>query len=785
MIKIDTYANVVPFPNREISPANKNEAYCIRNAKAIYSLWLSGKTSWGYSHLSYFDEMRRYADGNQSTDQYKSFLKGKSSSNQEDFVLFDSNSAESARAKREGWYNLLWQNLSPAPKIMDGIHGMLDKIDYDLFVDTIDSDSRGFVEFVKWKKFHEAQDIAFQNEYKKNAGIPIDENVNYPRTLEDLEAFETQEGFKLNIAKAMQKLCRHSFNVSDWDGTTKKKLVNDAAATGYIATEDYFDTEDMQFKSRYLDPKDVVIQFSKEYDYKDAEYGGHFKLETITNCKRIRPDVDEDQWYQLAKAYQKYFENPVVNFNDRQSLLDPANLSYQYDCFNVPIFYAYWIDTDVFRKLYFTNSSGRSSVKELGLKDKVTPLTKNQVARGMTQNDTKTTIRNCYQCAWVMDTDITLDWGLLTMGDRPQPSKPRIPIHVEQLIEPSLIYRLRPILDNIALIWLRHQNSMARMIERGYAVNMGMLMGITLNKKTLDPASVLKLWKESGILPYMYQYNGQYGGGAATPVTPIDGGMGARVQETANELMIAFNEIEQMTGISLVATGQSPKSETAVGTSDIAVTATLNVLKPVISATLEIKQSIGGSIMRRMQVGFRVDEDIRDAYSGVVSPADIRSMVMAEHDSVQYGMTFKPRPTDQHIAEIKRYMEIGISAGLIEPAEAMYFTERINMGADLIEIRQQVDYTMKKNRERKQQEAMANINAQGQQQQQLKQLDTQGELQKIAAKGQADAQEEAIRAMAKKGLLQVEENYKYLNQLYADMRNEETGNIVNNGASSR
>lgn len=776
MISIPSYETKPrPFPRKDIDPATKDSKYCRLNAEAIYSLYCRNKTSWGVSAINYFDEMRRYADGNQSVEQYKSFLTGTSSSDStaSTFTLFDDKSPETMRAKREGWYNLLWQNLSPASKIMNGIHGMIDKIDYDVLVDTIDSDSRGLIEFVKYKKFHEAAELEWQNEYKTKAGIPIDENVNFPRTPEELMAFEAQEGFKLNIAKAMQKLVRHSFNISDWDGTIRKKVIDDLIATGYCAVLDLYDSEDRQYKAQYLDPRDTVIQFSKEHDYRDSEYGGYFKLETISNCKRRKPEVDEDTWYALAEKNKLNFSNPNLNWNDRGSLLDPTTGTYSYDCFNVPVFYAYWIDTDIYKKLYFTRTNGREGVRDIDFGYKPARLTPNQAARGMTQEIKSTTIRNCYKCVWVVDSDIVFEHGILEMGDRPQPSKPKIPIHVEQLTEPSIIYRLKPVFDDIALIWLNHQNAMSKQIVRGYAVNMGMLMGITLNKKNLDPADVLKKWRQSGILPYMYNYNGQYGGGAATPITPIEGGMGNEIQNTALALETAFANIEKVVGINPMAFGATPTAETQVGTTDVAIQATLNVLRPVLHCTFEIKASAGTSMMRRMQVGLRISKDIREAYSGIVSPSDIMSMVMAEHDGVQYGMELRPKPTEGRILDLKRYMELGIRVGDITPVEAMFFSERIEAGSDLIEIRQQIAYAVKKNQERKQAEAQANIDRQSQNLAQLEQVKSQNKQNEIMLEGKVKTQEEAVRIMGKKANALLENNFLLYQKLYEDMIEEE------------
>ena len=76
MIKIPRYDTDIQFPNRDRDPATKGDDYCKQWCEGIYSLWLRGKTAWGYGDMSFFREMRMLASGNQNVDQYKSFLTG-------------------------------------------------------------------------------------------------------------------------------------------------------------------------------------------------------------------------------------------------------------------------------------------------------------------------------------------------------------------------------------------------------------------------------------------------------------------------------------------------------------------------------------------------------------------------------------------------------------------------------------------------------------------------------------------------------------------------------------
>lgn len=690
-----------PFPNTQRDPAKKDERYHMDYSKAIMGLYQSNGTAWGIDSQDYFKRMRLYGNGQQDTNQYFSFVKNAATTEDPTATstIWDDNSV-TREAKRKGFYATMFKNFSPAPKIASSLHGLLDKTDWDIMCDCEDANSKGLVEQIKFKKFWEAQDADFQVEYKKKAGIPVDEPMNFPRTVEELEIFEAREGFKLSYAKTMQKLLRHTFYASQWDSVTRTKVVEDLKDTRYATVMDYFDSETNTFKVKWLDPAKVVMQYSDEFDYEDSEYCGYFDTITISNLRRERPDLTEDQLVALAKNYKSKFGNPKKWNEEKYSHLDPSTGEFGGDGFKVCVFRAFWIDCDSYKRMKYVGKTGNERILDLGYNSKPKPLTEAQKERGMSMDVYTTDVRIVRQCAWVVDSDICFDWGKYHMAARPAMTKPKLPIHAEQLLQTSITERLEPIYDGIAICWLQFLNDLANMVQRGYAINMGMLMGIAMNGKDLDPASIISMWKEKGLLPYMYNpLNGGYGGGVATPITPIDGGLGKRVEETTMQLQMWYQQIENVTGINPLSLGVSPDKEAPVKTSEAALQATNNVLKPMLHALLEQKESVAKSLSLRIQIGLRVDKDIRKAYAGWVSPGDIKTMLLAEQEGTQYGIKLRARPDEAQRMSVKKYLELEVQRGTLNSPDALYFEERINSGADITEIRQEMSYAIEKNKE--------------------------------------------------------------------------------------
>jgi hypothetical protein len=343
-----------------------------------------------------------------------------------------------------------------------------------------------------------------------------------------------------------------------------------------------------------------------------------------------------------------------------------------------------------------------------------------------------------------------------------------LPIHAEQLLQPSLIYRIKPILDQIALTWIGFQNDLANMVQRGYAVNMFMLMGISMNGKELDPASILNMCPRKGLLPYLQIANGNYTGGMALPVTPIDGGLGQRVEETMNTFTMLYKALEDTTGVNPLSLGASPDPNAPVSTSEAALRATANVLKPVADAMFELKESIATSICSRLQIGLRVSDKIRRSYAGVVAPTDIQAMIFAEQSGAQYGITLRARPDEKMRAMVAEFIKLSIQQGSLTAPEGMYFLERLEAGEDIIQIRQEISYAIEKNQAAQQEAQTANIQAQNEGLMQIEQTKAQNQAQLLQLEGQMKAQDEMMRAMGKMKQTVLENNYKMLDQARID-----------------
>jgi hypothetical protein len=281
------------------------------------------------------------------------------------------------------------------------------------------------------------------------------------------------------------------------------------------------------------------------------------------------------------------------------------------------------------------------------------------------------------------------------------------------------------------------------------------------------------MWKQSGFLPYQYSFQGPYQGGAATPVTPIDGGLGERVKETADQLTIWFGVLEKITGLNAVALGETPNGGGTLGETQMSVQAMSDALRPIISAFFDIKKSVAESIVNRTQIAVRVSPKVRKSLAGITSPSDIDAMKMAEKRAPAYGMELKVKPDLQVKQILTQYIQVALADGRngqpgLRVPEALDFTMRIERGENLEDIRQDIAYAVQKAEERAHQQSMEKIDRQNQGLAAVEQQKHQGEMEKIITEGQIDMEEEKIRANAKQLQQRVDNNQEFYKMLYED-----------------
>lgn len=771
------YTEVFPFPDRSITPEKKSaREYTQLVGEGIYTRHLKNKTASSSSARSLFEELRDYGNGEQPEDKYKRYLMGVVQSDTSAPISpIDGSWTENRTQERKGWMNVLWDIISPAPMIKKEIHGLFDDIDFDIIADAVDADSGAAEENEKWKLWVDTKSFVAERLFaaRAMAGVPAETPDFVPENIEELEMYREAGGFKMVYAMELEKLLRHTADHSDWQ-TIKEKVLDDVIDLNRAFVKGDYNNESKKIKWRWVDAEDIVMQYSKYYDFRDSEYAGEFHEVKISDMrqKMLNEGYTEDDIREVAEAYAGVMGNPskenFATHNQRK------NGRWRYDNFTVVTFGFEWIDTDVERKIKYTNKYGKVRLlpyqedKKLGKKEELV-------------EDTK---RYLYNGTWIIGTDITYDYGKVYY--QPQPTPKEVELTYKGFVLPgkSLTAQLLPIYDNIQIGWLKYQNALAQIFEAGYTVDWRMLQNISDGEKKISPTEILKMWKETGILLFMSTQVGQfYRGGKSTPVDRLEGGMGQALIEAQGRIVLQFQLIEKITGLSPIALGASPDPDAPVTTSERSLEATHNSLKPMIRGIFTLKNSLARTTSPRIQQMLKYDKESEKEYTKVIGAGGVRAIKIAQSTAAEYGIKLQARPTMQDKASLLRAAEMAFQPGRdgirgISFDDYTYVIERLNAGGNVKEIRLYLNQARKRAEKKTFKEK-----------QQLIQQQTEGNLQMNKATQQTKAMEQTMKTKGQiavdnnKGAIDMrlkllELNGGYMEQLEKQQAQEEEANAV-------
>lgn len=720
------------FPNKDINPEKKGKNYCRKTAEAIVGTHLRGRSGIPYDELSEWDDNVAYADGKQSSSQYMDYLLNVDSNPVENQIDDTDGSWNLKEERRKGWMNVNQDILSIAPKMMDSFHGTFDKQGYDIVADTIDENSSQLVEDKKIKLLTEIKFRKQLLQLRQQAGVPSPQYNYLPDSEEKLDRYEAAGGFKLIIAKGMEKLLKHSYNVSNWKHI-KSKLVRDATTKGIVALKDYYDEDDHVVKTRYVNVCNSIVQYSDSFDFNDSEYAG--ELTYVSIGKLREKGLKESVLKGIAKGAMGKYGNPAEQWTSYNKLDDSG---WKYDFFKVMVADVEWIDIDSEYEVISKDRRGRRRVREQ-------EWGKTNVSKG--KSIRKKNVRIRYECSWVVDTDEVYDYGVASNQGREDEKTSKLSYRFILLTKTPIFKRIKPILDDLQVAWLKYQNAEVMAANAGFALNVRLLENLEVGGKKWGLGKAVKYWRETGVMPYSdYGIEGEYKGGAVSPIHSIPGGMREQLQESIEKFRHGLFMIENLTGLTPVSLGGTPEGNALKSTTEMSLKATQTVLRPIINGIMALQEDNAKSMMYRIRTVLRSNEDAVEAYSKIVKKNDIDAIIMAEDSSVEYGIDLEPRPTDDEIRDLFTWVEKAMSVGkdgtsLLDADEGLFLKEQLMNGGNLKQVRIDIAAKIKERKEEARAEAKENLRLQAERDQKF--------AQQKAANESKTRQEEAMIAMEK------------------------------------
>lgn len=725
-----------------VAPDEKNGSeYFLDVAKGLYSAYVRDQTSISPADLPWIELNRNYSEGWVDTDKIKSWVNG-----QEKYPGLESLSSQTREVER-GWAkktqtamdNMSWEPVSIIPKMMAHISNLSD-IDYDISADAIDFMSREREHDEKsqsmvWKDYGE-----YLRRYSQMTGVPIDEPQFVPSSLEELEVFTENDGFKPAYAADLEMLLKYTFDMGGYDDISEEHVL-DLVTNRMIAMRMEKDVNSGRVVPVHVDIADAFCQNSKQNDHSDSEYAGYYDQVSVSTL--MSAGVPEDTLKGVAKYYCGKLGNPSLSESE-------LNDSKRWMNFKVCVMHFAFIDCDVEYRKRYTTSNGKVRVetqhgdewgKVYDLPNKKTYTVRGRVARG---------------ASWVVGTEAVYNYGVVSNQPREDDRDVKLPYIFIRLPYTSIIERVRPFVDDFYFGLKKLENAMMQAMNDGIALNVAMLTHLKgSDGKNQHWLETIKFLRSLNVLPFYQSPTGRYEGGSPNPVQKIQGGIESALRDYVGIMDNALKMIHEVTGINPFTLGASPNVNTQVTTAQMMHNATSEVLRPIIRANYKMKER-GANIAAMMVHTFADDESyMKQSYGGILGEQSIRRLAMAKRDGVRMGIRLHLRPTDEQKQSLREAVRIAAERGELEMPMVIYLEDKLAAGANLTKIGLKLSYEIRKKKEEDAYLQQQNMQAQSQGNQQLEQAKQETLMMEKTLEAELDANREAAKTEREKEVAKI------------------------------
>lgn len=633
MFKLPGYSNTSYLFKSEYDPDKRDKAYYIANCQSLYSDYIRGKSTVGYTGLNRMNYLDDLAEGGNPFGSQQ--VTGKE---QQPKAILDVH-GNPIEYEAEIYPQLdhsheVWDVINPACKVMDAMEGMLSKIEFDISCDPLDPNTRHEIEEQKlyaWQYAQAEDRIQFAAQL---AGVQIPEPGYVPESEQDLDSNE--EMFMPDHCRYIELIVKHAFDISHWPTDIKKLFVRDLIKYGFAAVRNVYDPADGKVKPRYVKPNTADIQSSDYIDCHDSERAWEFELVPITVLRQYFPDKDEDWFKKIAGTYAGQFGNPDLDTLRSSYTVQDGYGRWQYDEFRALVMNSEWIDISKTKEAIGTKH-GRKVVKQVPISKKVE---QDKVVRFSDD-------RIRHECRWVVGTDDVFEYGPAYNITEPQPGDTELTYKWIVLKGKSKVEQMAPILRNFQSLWDKWRELLKNARGNGIEVDVDMLAS-TAGQNSNPQTAAKKAFQRylSTYVALIRRVNAAGMPNQNRAVMDIPGGMGPLF----TELMAAFQQniqmMEYITGLNPLTLGSSADPNAPVTTSQLAVNATSNVIRPIIDGVLRCEQMVAENIARWVVVMVRGDQYSRKAYEQVIGKYGVQCLVVASKEEAAYGFRMTPRPTD-------------------------------------------------------------------------------------------------------------------------------------------
>jgi hypothetical protein len=602
------------FPDDFIDPQKKDARWGVQVARAIWSRHSDGVYTYGSQDRYRIFRNRSYSAGKQDMEQYLDLLFGKKIPNK-----------DGTGYERKGYANINPQIVSVAPKLKDIILGLMEEIDHEPSVESVDplsKERRAEAKHTMWIK-SKMQPIL--KELERTSGIAAPKMDFVANNTMSLDLYEMVGGFRLAHEIALEKLASAITETSQW-----KKLArlvrSDLWDNNRAVLQDVYDPYTNQVRTKYIDVGNYIQGWAGTDVNAQVPYAGH--VEQITAWDAYNRLIASGHPVSIA---QNIVKTCMANgYNGKyQSMTNDFLLGYNPN--EQKPRYADMV-LDVFNFDYITIDRKFSTLRISGEDVKYHPDSFGVVrddALRMTQIIDSSML---YKGTWIIGTEWMIDWGKAEYMVRPVKNQVRISYHYIEVPGQSKVERIIPILDSMQLTHMKLQAAKQAAAPKGLAIDIQSVQNLNLGDGVVKPLELIRMYRQSGSVAYRsFTLHGKVVTQGNLPIRELEGGIGRQLEEWSMAWAQDMQKVMELTGftdVSAASPDQSP--EQLVGVAQIAMQQTNNSMKPLYEGLTTLKEDVLNGAIKRAITLISLNEAAKTLYGQIIGEGSVNAILSAK-----------------------------------------------------------------------------------------------------------------------------------------------------------
>lgn len=739
------------FPSDGLPQDKKDDKeYYLKATQAIVSKHLNNVCeipydNWGNRET--FHEIWSYATGRQSVEKYKDILIGKKRAD---------------GCRRKNTWNINWKPIDILPKKLGDVLSFLLKIKYDIISNAIDpmatqqrEDAIAMAKLMTDDNFR-----TMGAQINEMAGAEVIDPSSMPQAqtggqlpFKDERQVEMAQKigvFILEVESAMQILLEKT--ATDSKSKTIDKLIKRDFLYYNIAAKYSHSVGDSVLED-WIDVRNAIIPYSPYNDFRDATYFGFYKTMSIAELVKLECFTDDE----IVEIARKYNAAPF-NSSARLTNFDMDYSRAKQDGLGMAVLHSIQVDV---AKVWWI---GNKRVNQTSItRDKDGGLSLNKVDENyeLSERDKKQgkkkkeyTTQTVYTAMHIIGTDCVFNEGeeYNVKHKKNENGKycAELPMSAYKLDGPSMAERCMGFIDDANIANYKKRMLMKNLnAGPGIKINKAAFENVMIDNKLYSPLDLIALFTDEGVLivddknPW-----GDNNRSGSRPIDTIPSDVFQRMLGCRNEMQFNLEMVDIITGLNQTFSAQQPSSETGLGVSKIALSATENSIYQMVDGFEQLaNHSYNVKCNQWKIICANMEDKKRDTFATRAMRFIHVGKEISWHD---YGIKMEAGINEteklqlyqraQQLADFRRQS----GTGGIMPSDELLIGEMIRQG-NVKQARLALSQIEEFRAEQEEQKAQQRMQENAQMQQQSNEQAMQGKQQELQMEAQAESQKNASK----------------------------------------